>query len=68
MALEERTTAWSGEQRRIGYVQSSARLTQWKKTEELAFLNEVSSVPLQQSLRHLQEAFANFVGEALALD
>ncbi|MEN3608644.1 RNA-guided endonuclease TnpB family protein, partial [Plantactinospora sp. ZYX-F-223] len=35
-------------------------LTAWKKTEELAFLNEVSSVPLQQALRHLQGAFVNF--------
>ncbi len=35
-------------------------LTAWKKTEELAFLNEVSSVPLQQALRHLQVAFTNF--------
>ncbi|MFE4961502.1 RNA-guided endonuclease InsQ/TnpB family protein [Streptomyces sp. NPDC056660] len=59
-ALEERTRAWYGEQRRISYVQSSAALTQWKKTEELAFLTEVSSVPLQQALRHLQGAFANF--------
>jgi putative transposase len=41
-------------------VQSSAALTEWKKTEELAFLTEVSSVPLQQSLRHLQTAFGNF--------
>jgi putative transposase len=60
MALEERTTAWYDEQRRISYVQSSARLTEWKKTEELAFLAEVSSVPLQQGLQHLQKAFANF--------
>ncbi|MCX5367177.1 transposase [Streptomyces sp. NBC_00124] len=59
-ALEERTRAWYGEQRRISYVQSSAALTQWKKTEELAFLAEVSSVPLQQALRHLQTAFGNF--------
>ncbi|WP_406212076.1 RNA-guided endonuclease InsQ/TnpB family protein [Streptomyces canus] len=59
-ALEERTRAWFGEQRRISYVQSSAALTQWKKTEELAFLAEVSSVPLQQALRHLQTAFGNF--------
>jgi putative transposase len=41
-------------------VQSSAALTEWKKTEDLAFLAEVSSVPLQQALRHLQTAFANF--------
>ncbi|MFC8430121.1 RNA-guided endonuclease InsQ/TnpB family protein [Streptomyces sp. NPDC057253] len=59
-ALEERTRAWYGEQRRISYVQSSAALTRWKKTEELAFLTEVSSVPLQQALRHLQAAFAHF--------
>ncbi|WP_406212234.1 RNA-guided endonuclease InsQ/TnpB family protein [Streptomyces canus] len=59
-ALEERTRAWYGEQRRLSYVQSSAALTQWKKTEELAFLAEVSSVPLQQALRHLQAAFGNF--------
>ncbi|GHJ37301.1 RNA-guided endonuclease TnpB family protein [Streptomyces sp. TS71-3] len=59
-ALEDRTRAWYGQQRRISYVQSSAALTVWKKTEELAFLTEVSSVPLQQALRHLQTAFANF--------
>jgi len=59
-ALEERTRAWQGEQRRVSYVESSAQLTQWKKTEELAFLGEVSCVPLQQALRHLQTAFANF--------
>jgi putative transposase len=59
-ALEERTAAWYGEQRRVSYVQSSAALTEWKRTEELAFLTEVSSVPLQQALRHLQAAFGNF--------
>jgi len=59
-ALEERTRAWYDERRRVSYVQSSAALTQWKKTEELAFLAEVSCVPLQQALRHLQMAFANF--------
>ncbi|WP_432186478.1 RNA-guided endonuclease InsQ/TnpB family protein [Streptomyces sp. Tue6028] len=59
-ALEERTRAWNVEQRRVSYVQSSAALTQWKKSKELAFLNEVSCVPLQQALRHLQMAFGNF--------
>ncbi len=34
-------------------------LTDWKKQEELDFLNEVSCVPLQQGLRHLQTAFTN---------
>jgi putative transposase len=31
-----------------------------KSTEELAWLNEVSSVPLQQALRHQQAAYAAF--------
>jgi len=35
-------------------------LTDWKKQEELDFLNEVSCVPLPQGLRHLQTAFTNF--------
>ncbi|WP_405848883.1 RNA-guided endonuclease InsQ/TnpB family protein [Streptomyces sp. NBC_01518] len=62
-ALEERTRAWYGEQRRVSYVQSSVALTQWKKAEESAFLAEVSSVPLQQVLRHLRTAFGNFVAQ-----
>lgn len=59
-ALEARTAAWYQHQRRINYVETSALLTEWKKTDELAFLRGVSSVPLQQVLRHLQGAFANF--------
>ena len=35
-------------------------LTAWKKEADLQFLNEVSCVPLQQGLRHLQTAFSNF--------
>ncbi|GLZ16186.1 transposase [Actinomadura sp. NBRC 104425] len=59
-ALEERTRAWHAEQRRVSYAETSAMLTRWKRTQELAFLGDVSSVPLQQALRHLQAAFANF--------
>ncbi|WP_326751007.1 transposase [Streptomyces hirsutus] len=59
LALQARTEAWT-RQERVNYNATSAMLTAWKKTEELAFLNEVSSVPLQQCLRHLQTAFANF--------
>ncbi|MFD0272909.1 RNA-guided endonuclease InsQ/TnpB family protein [Kitasatospora sp. NPDC127111] len=51
---------WTQHQERVNYIATSAMLTAWKKTEELAYLNEVSSVPLQQALRHLQGAFANF--------
>jgi len=59
-ALAARTEAWYERQERIDYVQSSAMLTGWKKQEDLQFLNEVSCVPLQQGLRHLQTAFSNF--------
>ncbi|MER6373971.1 RNA-guided endonuclease TnpB family protein [Streptomyces mirabilis] len=62
MALAARTEAWT-RQERVNYNQTSAMLTAWKKTGELAYLNEVSSVPLQQALRHLQTAFANFFGK-----
>ncbi|MEV0667024.1 RNA-guided endonuclease InsQ/TnpB family protein [Actinomadura luteofluorescens] len=65
-ALEDRTRAWRDEQRRISYAQSSAALTRWKKTPELAFLAEVSCVPLQQALRHLQTAFTNFFAKRAA--
>jgi putative transposase len=59
LALAARTGAWT-RQERVNYNQTSAMLTAWKKTEELAYLNDVSSVPLQQALRHLQTAFTNF--------
>ncbi|MFI5998239.1 RNA-guided endonuclease InsQ/TnpB family protein [Streptomyces sp. NPDC051362] len=59
LALAARTQAWT-RQERVNYSQISAMLTAWKRTEELAYLNEVSSVPLQQALRHLQVAFTNF--------
>lgn len=62
LALAARTEAWT-RQERVNYNATSAMLTAWKKTEELAFLNEVSSVPLQQTLRHLQVAFTNFFGK-----
>ncbi|WP_406376535.1 transposase [Streptomyces sp. NBC_00647] len=61
LALAARSEAWT-RQERVNYNQTSAMLTAWKKTGELAYLNEVSSVPLQQALRHLQVAFTNFFG------
>ncbi|WP_406173026.1 RNA-guided endonuclease InsQ/TnpB family protein [Streptomyces sp. NBC_00996] len=60
MALAARTEAWVLRQERVNYNTTSAMLTAWKKTEELAYLNAVSSVPLQQALRHLQTAFTSF--------
>ncbi|NUW37598.1 helix-turn-helix domain-containing protein, partial [Nonomuraea sp. SMC257] len=60
-----RTLAWRRaryrtEQAKTGFVQANAYLTAMKATGELAWLNEVSSVPLQQAIRHQQAAFANF--------
>jgi putative transposase len=60
LALDARTEAWYQRQERVSYAQSSAMLTEWKRSGELGYLNEVSSVPLQQALRHLQGAFASF--------
>lgn len=60
MALAARTEAWTLRQERVNYNATSAMLTAWKKTEELAYLSDVSSVPLQQALRHLQTAFTHF--------
>ena len=59
-ALAARTEAWYKRQEKVEYIQTSSMLTQWKKQEDLQFLNDVSCVPLQQGLRHLQKAFANF--------
>ncbi|MPY78436.1 MAG: IS200/IS605 family element transposase accessory protein TnpB [Actinophytocola sp.] len=60
LALDAKTHAWFTQQRRLNYGETSAMLTMWKQTDQLAYLNEVSSVPLQQTLRHLQGAFVSF--------
>ncbi|MEG3985133.1 transposase [Microcoleus sp. D3_18a_C4] len=43
-----------------GYNTLSKSLTISKKTEERAWLNDVSSVPLQQSLKQLEVAYKNY--------
>ncbi len=43
-----------------GYKTLSKSLTLSKKTEERAWLNDVSSVPLQQSLKQLDVAYKNY--------
>ena len=59
-ALRLRTDAYYERQERIGYHQTSAMLTDLKKQPEYAWLNDVSCVPTQQALRHLDKAFRNF--------
>jgi putative transposase len=59
-ALRERTDAYYQRGERLYYEGTAQRLTTLKKQDETVWLNEVSSVPLQQSLRHLDKAFRNF--------
>ena len=58
--LRYRTDAFYERREKIGYVAANAELSRMKKADDTAFLNEVSSVPLQQCLRHQQTAFKNF--------
>jgi putative transposase len=59
-ALRQKTDAYYNEQTRLYYKDLSTMLTELKKQEAYAWLSEVSSVPLQQALRHLDKAFLNF--------
>lgn len=58
--LADRQRRYTLEQKSTSYKETDAALSAWKKTDELAFLGEVSSVPLQQTLRHQHAAFAAF--------
>lgn len=51
---------------RIGYPETDKRLTVLKRQPETVWLNEVSSVCLQQALRDLQVAFSNFFDKRTA--
>ena len=65
-----RTLAWRHQQYHAekagtSFTQANAYLTAMKATDQLAWLNEVSSVPLQQAIRHQQVAYtAFFAGRA----
>ncbi len=59
-ALRERTDAYYQHGDRLYYEGTAQRLVLLKKQEETMWLNQVSSVPLQQALRHLDKAFRNF--------
>jgi len=59
-ALELRKNSYARDKTKVNYGQTSAALTGWKKEPGSQRLNEVSCVPLQQSLRHLQTAYRNF--------
>ena len=46
--------------RKVGYSQTSAMLTELKRSDAFAFLKAVDSIALQQSLRDLDRGFVNF--------
>jgi putative transposase len=58
--LAARHERYATEGKSTSYAETDRALTAMKKTPALAFLGDVSSVPLQQTLRHQQVAFANF--------
>jgi putative transposase len=63
--LAARQARWHLDGKGTSYAESDRALTAMKRDPELAFLNEVSSVALQQALRHQHQAFtAFFAGRA----
>lgn len=58
--LAWRHARWYGEKTPTNVPQANAYLTELKSNPDLAFLREVSSVPLQQVTRVQQKAFVNF--------
>ena len=60
--LAARHARWHLERAGTSYAETDRALTEMKKDPHLAFLNEVSSVALQQALRHQRMAFSAFYG------
>ncbi|MFL5656226.1 MAG: IS200/IS605 family element RNA-guided endonuclease TnpB [Ktedonobacteraceae bacterium] len=59
-ALNKRKRAYFDHHIKLSTKDLSAALTALKREEGTAWLKEVSSVPLQQALRHLDAAYTNF--------
>src|SRR2546421_1023578 len=59
-ALNKRKRSYFDHGVKISTKDLSAAITALKKEEGTAWLKEVSSVPLQQALRHLDSAYTNF--------
>jgi len=58
--LKLRTDSYYEKQERINYYKTGKLLTQLKKDNDYCWLQEVSSVGLQNTLRDLDKAFSNF--------
>lgn len=59
-ALCHRSSTYKETGKGANYKDTSAELTKWKREDGTIWLKDVSCVPLQQSLRHLNSAFNNF--------
>ncbi|MEU5040233.1 RNA-guided endonuclease InsQ/TnpB family protein [Streptomyces griseorubiginosus] len=63
--LALRSGAWERHRVNVGFAETGRALTGWKRKDETAWLGDVSSTVLQQSLRHLDQAYLRFFkGEA----
>jgi putative transposase len=63
--LAARCARFTSERKGTSYTETDRALTAMKRDPDLEFLNDVSAVPLQQTLRHQQAAFAAlFAGRA----
>ena len=58
--IAERSRRWREDGKSMSYGDMSKLLTEWKKDPQFAWLNDVSCVPLQQALRHLETAYSRF--------
>jgi len=58
--LEQKIKLYQIEKKNFSYTKCSNDMTVLKKTEDYLFLSDVDSITLQQSLRHLENAFQNF--------
>src|SRR5690606_3716079 len=59
-ALRLRSDAYHDAGKALRYGDTSKALTALKKEDEYAWLNDVSSVPVQQALRHLDTSYQRF--------
>ena len=58
--LNLRTAAYREQKQNLYFADTCTALTNLKQQPETMWLNEVAAVPLQQALRHLDQAFKNF--------
>ena len=57
--LDRKIRQYEENKTNVTYTACAKEMAEMKKTEEYAFLREVDSISLQQSLRHLDTAFQN---------